>query len=288
MIDSDKFVVNKDGVLLQYKGTESEVVIPTGVQRIDNDVFEDNLDVVSVIIPEGVTSIGVGAFNRCSNIKSIKLPDSLTRIEMGAFGFCKSLEEIVIPENVKKIGCSAFHECLSLQTVNYLSRKCSDITSDGNYQFYTYCDYGNYFDDITPVFSICPSLKTINIGENVKYIPSELFREIYEIDELNIFASGKLSIGFKAFEKSIDLEKYFSSKLDLEVEYMSHKNYRFPQMNILVGTLVKHEKYGLGEVKAVYEDKNMIEIRFFFNGYGTRCFLFPHVFWLDKVKCCSD
>ena len=198
------------------------------------------------------------------------------------------MSEITIPENVKKIGCSAFYECLSLQTVNYLSRKCSDITSDGNYQFYTYCDYGNYFDDITPVFSICPSLKTINIGENVKYIPSELFREIYEIDELNIFASGKLSIGFKAFEKSIDLEKYFSSKLDLEVEYMSHKNYRFPQMNILVGTLVKHEKYGLGEVKAVYEDKNMIEIRFFFNGYGTRCFLFPHVFWLDKVKCCSD
>ena len=102
MIDSNKFEVNKDGVLLQYKGTDSEVVIPSGIQRIADIAFEDNLDVVSVIIPEGVKSIGVGAFNRCRNIERIKLPNYLTRIEMGAFSKCSSLEEITIPENVKK------------------------------------------------------------------------------------------------------------------------------------------------------------------------------------------
>ena len=172
--------------------------------------------------------------------------------------------------------------------MNYLASKCSDITSDGNYQYYTYGDIGNYYDDIRPVFSICPNLKVINIGKNVKYIPSELFRELYEIDELNIFASGKLSIGFKAFEELIDLDKFFSSRPDLEVEYMSYENYRFPEFYILEGAFVRHEKYGLGEVKRVYEDKNMIEILFFFNGYGTKYFLYPYVFWLGKVKYFRD
>ncbi len=82
------FVI-KDGVLMLYCGNEKEIVIPTGVTKIDAFVFSkyflrDN-NITSVIIPDGVTEIGEGAFSGCEQLKNTSLPKTLKRVDPSAF-----------------------------------------------------------------------------------------------------------------------------------------------------------------------------------------------------------
>ncbi len=286
MDNQNLFVIN-DGILLEYHGTDREIAIPKDVHTIACDAFKDNMNLVSVDITEGVKCVDVGAFTRCRNIAEIYLPDSLMEIGMGAFAFCTSLQSIKIPRNVKKIGCSAFLDCSSLNVVDYHAQRCRDIISDGNYDFYTYSDYGNFYDDIYPVFSGCTSLKTVHIGENVKYIPSELFGSAYSLEEVNIHTSGKLNIGFKAFSEQSDLRKIIHVHTDSDIVFQSLTNrYRFPALHVNEGALVKHISFGLGEVQKVYSDRGLIQVRFFqYDGNaGMKSFLYPDSFYLGKLR----
>lgn len=69
------FIIEQ-GVLRQYSGNETEVVIPDCVTAIGDRAFFQCTSLTSVIIPDSVTSIGQGAFLECSNLTSIIIPKS--------------------------------------------------------------------------------------------------------------------------------------------------------------------------------------------------------------------
>ena len=84
------FVI-KDGVLVKYIGTNTDVVIPACVTTIGKDSFRDYQALESVVIPDGVTTIENAAFICCSSLKSAVIPDSVTKIDIFSFGACLSL-----------------------------------------------------------------------------------------------------------------------------------------------------------------------------------------------------
>lgn len=51
--DSD-FVINADGILTEYKGSDSDVVIPDEVTEIGDNVFKDNKTIESVEFPDNL------------------------------------------------------------------------------------------------------------------------------------------------------------------------------------------------------------------------------------------
>ena len=61
--------ITEDDILTDYRGTDKKVVIPEGIEGIDDGVFYKRADIESVVIPEGVVSIGNSAFFKCNTFR---------------------------------------------------------------------------------------------------------------------------------------------------------------------------------------------------------------------------
>lgn len=111
-----------------YKGTAEEILIPNYITVIGEYAFSER-NIRSVIIPEGVETIEDSAFWNCPNLESVTLPGTLTAIGQDAFRSCPALERIVIPEGVTEVGVGAFSGCTGLKDI-YLPESLWDIGYD--------------------------------------------------------------------------------------------------------------------------------------------------------------
>ena len=114
MISNPDFIIKsvkcKSGktknVLRRYKGSESVVMIPDGVGKIDDFVFADDIEpnetITKIVIPDSVTEISAYAFAWCKALKEIEFPKNLKKFAVN-FSHCPSVEEIFVPESVTEI-----------------------------------------------------------------------------------------------------------------------------------------------------------------------------------------
>ncbi len=121
----------------------------------------------SLIIPPTVMNEGV-TYN-------------VTSIGDGAFYLCNSMTEVTIPNTIDSIGEGAFYYCSGLTTVNFNADSCIYAGSSDIIAFYG-----------------CTNFSHLNIGSNVKRIPSYAFRGCTHLDTLTIPASIS-TIGYNAF-----------------------------------------------------------------------------------------
>ena len=113
---SDGFKVNT-GMLIEYTGENSEVILPDNVTSIGRQVFSKRTDITSITIPEGVLSIGDYAFHNVG-LTSITIPDSVTSIGYRAFEDSRRLTNITIGNGLTSIGDGVFNNCISLVEIN--------------------------------------------------------------------------------------------------------------------------------------------------------------------------
>lgn len=59
----------ENGVLIEYKGTSGDVIIPNCVTIIGDNAFIRCSSLTNITIPDSVTSIGFSAFKGCSKLK---------------------------------------------------------------------------------------------------------------------------------------------------------------------------------------------------------------------------
>ena len=95
----------------------TELVIPDGIETVNDYAFYHCVSLEGVSIPKGVTAVGNYAFFDCANLKSVSLPESVVSIGDGTFCGCKKLAEVNIPKSVKTIGEVAFMDCRKLTDV---------------------------------------------------------------------------------------------------------------------------------------------------------------------------
>ena len=187
------FIINSDGELLQYTGSETRVVVPSNVKRIGALAFTGNKNIEEVVLPNGVQAIGRYAFSQCSNLKEITIPASLKVIQEGslngtgvetvvlpenvteigpsAFGFCKNLEKINIPEGITELSDEVFLNCAKLKDVTIPN----SVKTISQYAFYgTGVETVILPDSVTEVrrsaFASCPNLKRIEFSREIKSI----------------------------------------------------------------------------------------------------------------------
>ncbi|MBQ8944748.1 MAG: leucine-rich repeat protein [Clostridia bacterium] len=131
----------KNGVLTEYVGRKTDVIVPDGVtvigekaffmqnirsvvlpqgvKTVMNSAFSFCRELVSVQLPPGLVEIGACAFMNCVSLSDIDLPASLVSIGSEAFNFCRCLKSVIIPEGVEAIGKAAFCHCDSLKKLEF-------------------------------------------------------------------------------------------------------------------------------------------------------------------------
>jgi hypothetical protein len=140
-----------DGYLMQYTGISSDLVIaepitgiasgvfrddkalssvilPDGLEVIENHCFENCSHLISVYIPFSLNELGEYAFAGCTELHNVKLPYGLTKIEPYTFRECHALTSIEIPESVTAIGIGAFSDCTHLTKVT-IPESVTEFTS---------------------------------------------------------------------------------------------------------------------------------------------------------------
>ena len=128
-----------------------------------------------------VTSTNIYWYYIPTSLKTVVLGNTIQTIPFCGFFNCKWLTSITIPESVTSIGGSAFSGCTGLTTVNWNATECTGVGLYSN-----------------PIFRDCSNLATVNIGDNVKFIPSHAFRNCTGLTSITI-PDSVTSIGFGAF-----------------------------------------------------------------------------------------
>lgn len=77
--DTNKDFVIEAGVLKEYHGESSNIIIPNNVTEIGDKCFE-GLNITSVIIPNSVSKIGFSALSDCKKLKSVEFSNGLNQI----------------------------------------------------------------------------------------------------------------------------------------------------------------------------------------------------------------
>lgn len=176
------FVI-EEGVLCEYRGTETSITIPDGVVKIGDEVFR-NAKVTSVVLSDTVTQIGAGAFEN-SSLKQIQMTENLKEIGAYAFSYCINLTSVTIPDSVTELGSGAFHFCRNLKNIR-LSNSLKCLRTD--------------------TFDACEKLNNLTIPESVEYLEKEVFGEYPEyfgkFKYITIPAKGFDAVPFDEKEKN--------------------------------------------------------------------------------------
>ena len=191
-----------EGIIISYKGTGSEVVIPSEIDgfkviAIADNAFSDNSQLTSVTIPDTIISMGIGAFSNCQNLTdvvfeqnsqlsaigesafsgcsgltNIIIPNSVTSIDVYAFNGCSGLTNIIIPNSVTSIGNLAFSNCTGLTSITIPN----NVTSVGEYAFLNCTNLKNvsFGNGVTSIvgytFYGCSSLSSITLSDSITSI----------------------------------------------------------------------------------------------------------------------
>lgn len=241
---SSEFVIDRDGVLTAYNGSDSHVIIPENVTVIGEEVFKLNDTLTTVSLPSGLKEISQGAFQACG-LQEIAFPEGLISIGSAAFNATR-LTSVTLPESLETIGHSAFLYC-PLTSVYIPSKLDLDgsvfagnrnlkeikVSPDNPFLYvednilyrkdrselvcYPAEKQGSYIvkEGITSIgecaFRACDNLTAIMLPESVTQIGYSAFRGCTQIKSI-VIPDNVTAIASAAFQKCTALENVVLSK----------------------------------------------------------------------------
>lgn len=97
---------------------------------IENGVVEgfkegvDKAAITELKIPEGVTRIEDNAFEGCASLRSVAIPEGVTEIDAETFGGCE-IESVTLPASIERIWCDALPGCKAVTYGGTLAQWCA-------------------------------------------------------------------------------------------------------------------------------------------------------------------
>ena len=191
----------KSRVLIKYLGSDADVVVPEGVEKIDSKAFLGCMTLESVVLPKSLTRIGREAFRDCGNLRRVIL-NGLHMIVAMAFRGCGSLTEIDLPEGLTQIGNQAFEDCTALKRVR-LPQSLKTICSRAFFRCTALTELDlpeiSALEIGEKAFACCKSLSSLDLPEGMSLICRQAFRGCSSLKSV-AFPSTLRTIGCEAFD----------------------------------------------------------------------------------------
>ena len=188
--------------------------IPNSVTSIEQSAFRNCSAATSLSLGSGVVTIGKAAFAYCVGLTSLDIPANVKTLESndgGATGVFAStgLTSLVIPNTLEYLGREAFANCSNLETVtigtgvtyigSLVFAGCSNL-SVVNYNVTEIPGVADMPTNQYWIWNGCSSDCTVNIGDNVKGLPNDIFHGFTHLKTINFGSHANFSIGTHAFD----------------------------------------------------------------------------------------
>jgi len=266
----------------------TDLVIPDGINRIDDGAFCNATCLTSVTIPASVKEVGQAAFSGCTNLQGVYIsdlaawcdinfryqnsganplrlahnlylngqlitdlviPEGVDSIKLNAFSDLQCITSLSISKSVKYINGDAFSRCTNLLTILYNAKRCEDLPN-GQIGFR---DGGSYV----------PPISSVIFGNEVERIPASLFRDLSNITEL-VIPSNVKEIGELGFYGCSGLQKVtFENGIEKIGNYSFYQCSKIDSIVIpnSVTQIGMYAFYGCSSVKYASISNQLINIR---------------------------
>ncbi len=161
------------------------IIVGDGCEGVSDEAFKGAKTLSAVILPESAEKIGKLAFYQCADLVYVEC-GGVSEIDEYAFGYCKSLYDIDI-SSAQKVADGALYSCTALNSItlsfdenDYLGRLFGAESAE-------------YNDEFVPM-----SLRSVNVAEGCKKIPSRAFYSCKYITEVSLPDSLQ-TVGIRAF-----------------------------------------------------------------------------------------
>ncbi len=132
-----------------------ELTLGNSVESLGDRVFEGCTSLTTAIVPPSVTEMGISVFANCTSLASAGLPASLSTIPAGTFSGCTGLSSLTVPEGIAALDADALRECSHLVSVELPA----SLTRIGARTFYG-----------------CSMLPSVVLPEGIEELPEEALR----------------------------------------------------------------------------------------------------------------
>ena len=200
-IDIPASVTTIDHYAFNYAGI-TEVTIPSGVTRIEEQTFANCRKLRKAILPDGITYIGNSAFSECHALEDVNIPANIETIDQYAFNNNKvRTSPIVLPATLKSIGYRAFSYNSKVESITfnegletirgYAFSNCNAVKAIVLPESITTIEYN--------AFEGCDSITEFRFPANIKEVPQGV---LYHCDKLErvTLADGTTRINHYAFQ----------------------------------------------------------------------------------------
>ena len=209
-IDDDGFVFYINGdvkSLVSYIGTETDLVLPSGITEIYYGAFRNQYTLNSVVIPDTVTHIGDSAFLRCEKMTKVTIPNSIVSIGDSVFANCKTLK-FNEKDNVYYLGNQQNKYLVAMDMVDKRATSLSLVE-------------GCKIID-SKAFNNCSALITVTLSSTITNVGKRAFNGCDKLVEIYNLSDLPLEIGVKgygyiaSYAKNIYTQSSGESKLSID------------------------------------------------------------------------
>ena len=154
----EELIINGQGTTIAnqaFSGSKiKSIKFQEDIKNLNEGLFNNCPELISVQLPKTLESIGANAFNSCTKLSTITIPETVTKIDFNAFYGCSELTTITLPSKITTIPNGLFNGCSKLSSIIIPA----NVTSIGNNAFY-----------------LCSALTSIEIPANVTNIGTSAF-----------------------------------------------------------------------------------------------------------------